>query len=151
MASTSVVLPWSTCAMMAMLRIDGLLVFMGCDRGARTLARGVHRRGNALWHRRWRYARCGLSSANAGIFAFGGRWFQTTIVNAIYQFLNRGFVIFDAFCAIDFSFGGFNPRANLAVIGFLSALVVDQPLHGFTNENIRTAVLAAGNLGLHQL
>ena len=28
MASTSVVLPWSTCAMMAMLRMAGLLLFM---------------------------------------------------------------------------------------------------------------------------
>jgi hypothetical protein len=50
-----------------------------------------------------------------------------------------------------FASAGFNPRANPAVTGVLYILIVDQTLHGFTNESIRTVILATGNLRLHQL
>jgi hypothetical protein len=39
--------------------------------------------------------------------------------------------------------------ANAGIV--LSALLVDQPLYGVTNERIRAVLLATGNLRLHQL
>src|ERR1700722_15104983 len=99
MASTSVVLPWSTCAMMAMLRIDGLLVFMGCDWGARTDACRVHTRVNALSNWQYCYARGEPFSANAGMFTLG-------IFDALSAETHYNSLVLDS----DFSHGNFARR-----------------------------------------